>query len=52
MKNEKPSITEEILKKQLDLLHLQSKDPHISPEGLAELTNAMLNIARYLDCRD
>lgn len=52
MKNTKPSSTEEMLEKQLQLLSEHSKKPDISPEGLAELTKAMLNVARYLDCRD
>jgi hypothetical protein len=49
MKNTKPSNTEEMLEKQLQLLFEHSQKPDISPESLAELTNQMVNVAKYLD---
>lgn len=49
MKNTKPSNTEEMLEKQLQLLSEHSQKPDISPESLAELTNQMVNVAKYLD---
>lgn len=50
MKNTKPSNTEEMLEKQLQLLSEHSRKPDIQPEALAALTAQMVNVARFLDC--
>lgn len=50
MKNTKPSNTEEMLEKQLQLLFEHSRKPDIHPEDLAALTAQMVNVARFLYC--
>lgn len=48
MKNTKPSDTEEMLEKQLQLLSEHSRKPDIQPEDLAALTAQMVAIASVL----
>lgn len=43
---------EEMFEKQLQLLSEHSQKPDILPVDLAALTEQMLDVARYLDCRD
>ena len=43
------SNAEKMLEEQLQLLSEHSRRPDISPADLAELTNQMVNVARYLD---